>query len=96
MTKKENVTYTRTRGIPPEKICEYKSVFDMFDGSKSWTISTSDITQIMRDFGYIINCKDVEEMIAKMGISGNGDGELNFEEFLTFMKKQIYVESGHN
>ena len=58
----------------------------MFDKNKKGTISASDITKIMKNFGYPISRKEVEAMIAEMDTSGNG--ELDFEEFLTFMQKQ--------
>ena len=89
MPKKEVVTYTRKLDIPEEKIAEYKEAFDMFDKNKKGTISASDITKIMKNFGYPISRKEVEAMIAEMDTSGNG--ELDFEEFVTFMQKQTQI-----
>ena len=89
MTKKEIVTYTRILDIPEEKIAEYKEAFDMFDKNKKGTISAADITKIMKNFGYPISRKEVESMIAQMDTSGNG--ELDFEEFVTFMQKQTQI-----
>ena len=85
MPKKEVVTYTRTLDIPEEKIAEYKEAFDMFDKNKKGTISATDITKIMKNFGYPISRKEVEGMIAEIDTSG--DGELDFEEFVTLMEK---------
>ena len=90
-TKKEVVTYTRILDIPEEKIAEYKEAFDMFDKSHKGTISASDITKIMKNFGYPISRKEVEGMIAEIDTSG--DGELDFEEFVTLMQKQTqYID----
>ena len=91
MHKKEIVTYTRKLDIPEEKIAEYKEAFDMFDKNKKGTISAADITKIMKNFGYPISRKEVEGMVAEMDTSGNG--ELDFEEFVTFMQKQTqYID----
>ena len=91
MPKKEVVTYTRHLDIPEEKIAEYKEAFDMFDKNKKGTISASDITTIMKNFGYPISRKEVEKMIAEIDTSG--DGEVDFEEFVTLMQKQIqYID----
>ena len=89
--KKEVVTYTRILDVPEEKIAEYKEAFDMFDKSHKGTISATDITKIMKNFGYPISRKEVEGMIAEIDTSGNG--ELDFEEFVTLMQKQTqYIE----
>ena len=89
--KKEIVTYTRHLDIPEEKIAEYKEAFDMFDKSHKGTISADDIIKIMKNFGYPISRKEVERMIAEIDTSG--DGEIDFEEFVTLMQKHIqYIE----
>ena len=91
MAKKEIITYTRVLDIPEEKINEYKEAFDMFDKNKKGTISANDITKIMKNFGYPISRKEVKSMVAEMDTSGNG--ELDFEEFVTFMQKQTqYID----
>ena len=91
MAKREIITYTRILDIPEEKIHEYKEAFDMFDKNKKGTISANDITKIMKNFGYPISRKEVEKMVAEMDTSGNG--ELDFEEFVTFMQKQTqYID----
>ena len=89
--KKEIVTYTRHLDIPEEKIAEYKEAFDMFDKSHKGTISADDIIKIMKNFGYPISRKEVERMVAEIDTSG--DGEIDFEEFVTLMQKHIqYIE----
>ena len=91
MPRKEVVTWTRKLDIPEEKIAEYKEAFDMFDKNKKGTISATDITKIMKNFGYPISRKEVEGMIAEIDTSG--DGELDFEEFVTLMQKSIqYID----
>ena len=91
MPKTKVVTITRKLDIPEDKINEYKEAFDMFDKDKSGTISANEITKIMKNFGNPVSKKEVETMIAEIDTSG--DGELDFEEFVTLMQKQIqYLE----
>ena len=91
MPRKEVVSFVRKLDIPEDKIAEYKEAFDMFDKEGKGTISATDITKIMKNFGNPVSKKEVETMIAEIDTSG--DGELDFEEFVTLMQKQIqYLE----
>ena len=91
MPRKEVVSFVRKLDIPEDKIAEYKEAFDMFDKEGKGTISATDITKIMKNFGNPVSKKEVEHMIAEIDTSG--DGELDFEEFVTLMQKQIqYLE----
>ena len=91
MPRKEVVSFIRKLDIPEDKIAEYKEAFDMFDKEGKGTISATDITKIMKNFGNPVSKKEVETMIAEIDTSG--DGELDFEEFVTLMQKQIqYLE----
>ena len=91
MPKTKVVTITRKLDIPEDKIAEYKEAFDMFDKDKSGTISAVEITKIMKNFGNPVSKKEVDRMIAE--IDTTGDGELDFEEFVTLMHRNIsYIE----
>ena len=89
MPKREVVTITRKLDIPADKIQEYQEAFDMFDKDKRGTISVSEISKIMKNFGYPLSKKEIESMIASINTSGTG--ELTFEEFVTLMEKQTTV-----
>ena len=67
---------------------EYKEIFEMFDKDKKGTISASDISKILKNFGNPKSVKEVEEMINDMDTS-SGDTNLNYEEFLMLIKEQI-------
>ena len=92
MIKKEIVTFTHCGWN--KKIEVYKEAFDIFDKDYSGTISVNDIIDIMKHLGYYhINRKEVDEIVAKINLCT--DGELDFEEFYTFVenyKTKLEVE----
>ena len=91
MPKKEITTYVKKLDIPEDKIAEYKEAFDMFDKDGGGTISCNEIVKIMKNFGYPIKKSEAQKMISE--IDDNGDGEIDFEEFVTLMERQTnYVE----
>ena len=91
MYRKEITTYIKKLDIPEDKIAEYKEAFDMFDKDGSGTIDVGEIVKIMKNFGYPIKKSEAQRMISE--IDDNGDGELDFEEFVTLMEKQTnYVD----
>ena len=91
MYRKQITTYIKKLDIPEDKIAEYKEAFDMFDKDGSGTIDVGEIVKIMKNFGYPIKKSEAQRMISE--IDDNGDGELDFEEFVTLMEKQTnYVD----
>ncbi len=85
MPKKEIVTVTHCYRIPEDLLFGYKEVFDIFDKNQTGTISATDFTKILENFGYHISRNQVEDKIIE--IDPNGDGELDFEEFVTLMEE---------
>ena len=89
--KKEKIITKRVLDIPENQIALYKESFDMFDKDRSGTISASEILKIMKNFGYPLSKQEVDKMIATVDTDGNG--ELDFEEFITLMQTQrIFIE----
>lgn len=84
---KTTISYIKKLGVPEDKLYEYRESFDLFDKDKNGTISVNEIYSIMKNYGNPISKKEVQKMIDD--VDTNGDGELNFEEFVTFMEKQI-------
>ena len=84
MPTKKVMTYSKKLAVPKEKLEEYKEAFDMFDADHGGTISCDEIYKIMKNYGNPVSKKEVVAMIAKIDTSG--DGELDFEEFVTLME----------
>ena len=89
MIKREVTKFIRVLDIPEDKINEYKEAFDMFDRDKQGTISCDEIYKIMKNYGNPMKKEEIENMIEE--IDEDGDGEINFEEFVTMMEKQTNI-----
>ena len=85
---REYITISKKLDVPEEKLAEYKEAFDMFDRNKKGTLSIGDITKIMRNFGYPMTKEEARSMISN--VDASGDGEVDFEEFVMLMEKQIH------
>lgn len=71
--------------IPFDKIESYRKAFNLIDEDGSGVISAQEIYQFFDDIGIKINFKEVEDMIAE--IDKDGNGEIEFEEFISVMEK---------
>ena len=85
MTNKVVTTkYEKVLAIPEEKRQEYKEAFDMFDSNKTGHITAEDIYNVMRNMGNELPLEEIKGMIADL--DHDGSGEIDFEEFITFMQ----------
>ena len=85
---REYITISKKLDVPEEKLAEYKEAFDMFDKKNKGSISIGDIIKIMRNFGYPMTKEEARSMISN--VDASGDGEVDFEEFVMLMEKQIH------
>ena len=87
-SNKEYVTVTKKLDVPEEKLAEYREAFNMFDRNKKGTLSIGDITKIMKNFGYQMTKEEARGMISH--VDASGDGEVDFDEFVMLMEKQVH------
>jgi calmodulin len=83
---REVVTYERKLDIPEDQIAEYKEAFDMFDKDHKGTIGAVEISKIMKNFGNPMTKDEIDDMIKEFDTSG--DGQLDFDEFVSLLQKQ--------
>ena len=75
------------RELSEEQIKEFEEAFLLFDTDCSGTISIDELEVVMNSLGQRPTDEELKKMIAEADADGNG--EVDFEEFLTLMKKQI-------
>ena len=88
MPKRTVVTTVAKLDVPEDKLNEYREAFDMFDKDHSGSISVDEISKIMKNFGNPMSKDEIREMIKDIDTSG--DGELDFDEFVTLMQNGRY------
>ena len=61
-----------------------RKLFHMFDRDGSGFIDAKELRKIMRRLGTKISSEEVERMVRKA--DADGDGKVNFEEFVKMMR----------
>ena len=70
---------------------EYKEIFEIFDSDQSGSIQSEEIAQVMRTLGQNPTNEEVEAMVNNIDVDGNG--EVDFDEFLILMVQQLKKEN---
>lgn len=73
--------------LSPEKIQIYKEAFKSFDKNGDGTISTKELGMVMRTLGQNPSEAELADLIAE--IDQDGNGEIDFDEFLILMSKKM-------
>lgn len=72
--------------LTADQITEYRDAFMMFDVDGSGAISTHELGSLMRSLGAAPTAAELEGFIDDVDV--NGDGEVDFDEFLVLMEQQ--------
>ena len=73
--------------LTEEQTAEFREAFALFDKDGDGTISTKELGTVMNSLGQKPTIAELETMIKEVDIDGNG--EIDFEEFLTMMAKKL-------
>ena len=73
--------------LTDEQTAEFKEAFTLFDKDGDGTISTKELETVMTSLGQKPTLAELEMMIKEVDIDGNG--EIDFGEFLTMMAKKL-------
>nr|ACO11546.1 Calmodulin [Caligus rogercresseyi] len=74
--------------LPEDKPQEYREVFSFFDRDGGGTITSVELGQVMRTFGWNPTEGDLQEMINEIDQDGNGC--ISFNEFIYLMTKNVH------
>ncbi|CAI2377112.1 unnamed protein product [Moneuplotes crassus] len=69
---------------------EFKEAFSLFDKDGDGTVDTNELGQVMRTLGQNPTEAELNEMIQEVDVDGNG--EIDFEEFVGLMAKKLNEE----
>ena len=69
--------------LTEEQIAEFKEAFSLFDKDGDGTITTKELGTVMRSLGQNPTEAELQDMINE--VDANGNGTIDFHEFLTMM-----------
>ena len=81
---KERVQYLK---LTSERLREYKEIFDIFDETGDGNISNEEIGKVMLGLGENAEQERIDELVRE--IDYDGDGEVDFNEFILLMVKTL-------
>nr|AHZ89377.1 CH-GECO2.1 [synthetic construct] len=73
--------------LTEEQIAEFKEAFSLFDKGGAGTITTKELGTVMRSLGQNPTEAELQDMINE--VDADGDGTLDFPEFLTMMARKM-------
>lgn len=72
--------------LTEQQITEFKEAFALFDKDGDGSITTAELGNVMRALGFNPTQAELQDMINE--IDSNGNGEIDFAEFLTMMARK--------
>ena len=76
-----------TKSLSDEQIAEFKEAFSLFDKDGDGSITTKELGTVMRSLGQNPTEAELQDMINEVDADGNGD--IDFSEFLTMMARKM-------
>jgi len=76
-----------TPELTEDQIAEFKEAFALFDKDGDGTITTKELGTVMRSLGLNPTEAELQDMINE--VDGDGNGTIDFAEFLVLMAKRI-------
>ena len=73
--------------LTDETINQFHYLFDLFDKDSSGTITTKELGTVMRNLGQNPSEEELKQLIREVDL--NGDGTIDFKEFLCLMIKKM-------
>ena len=72
--------------IPQDRRQDYKNVFEMYDKNKDNNVNSLELANIFKALNIDVTDDEIKQMIAE--VDEEGDGEINFEDFITIVNKR--------
>lgn len=79
-----------SKSLSDKQIADFKETFSMFDKNGDGTITTAEFGTVMRSLGQDPTEEYLQATIAK--VDANGNGSMEFEEFLELMTEHMEVD----
>ena len=73
--------------LSEETINQFHTLFDLFDADNSGSITTKELGTVMRNLGQNPSEEELKQMIREVDLNGNGT--IDFKEFMCLMLKRM-------
>ncbi|XP_065827890.1 calmodulin-like [Oscarella lobularis] len=73
--------------LSEEEVKQFKQAFSLFDKNNDGNITTEELKTVLKALGHYPNEAELEAMVEEVDADGNGT--IEFEEFLVMMSKQM-------
>merc|ERR1712227_84081 len=90
LREREQEILKARENISPEILKEYRDIFSFFDRDGGGTITTVELGQVMRTFGWTPTEMELQDMIGVIDQDENGC--ISFDEFVWLMSQDIHDE----
>lgn len=77
-----------SRELSAEEIAIFRDCFNEYDQDRGGNISTEEFGRVMRKTNPSVSDEEVAKIISEVDL--DGDGTINFDEFITMMTGQPY------
>ncbi|XP_026067274.1 calcium-binding protein 7-like [Carassius auratus] len=81
------LSYRSTVSLPEDEVEEIREAFKVFDRDGNGFISKQELGVAMRSLGYMPNEVELEVIIQRLDM--NGDGQVDFEEFVALLGPKL-------
>lgn len=72
--------------LTDERMKDYRDAFEMFDKDKDGTITAKELANVLKTLNQEPSDAELREMISEVDV--NGDGRIDFEEFVILMNRR--------
>ena len=73
--------------LSEERITEFKAAFELFDRDRDGAINNNELGTVMRNLGQNPSEEELKQMIREVDLNGNGT--IDFKEFMCLMVKKM-------
>jgi len=77
---------TPPSGATQEEVPEMKEVFACFDKDSSGSVTTAELGHVLKSMNKNFSDSELKRIVGKFDV--NGDGQIDFDEFMTMMTRQ--------
>ena len=76
-----------SRNLTPAELAEFREIFDLVDKDKGGSIDQTELLGLMETLGIYASREEIDIMVSE--IDGDGNGEIDFDEFVEVMSRKV-------